>query len=226
MESGIYKITNKVNNKIYIGSSIDIKERWYSHKNYLNKNKHNNLYLLNAWNKYKEENFVFEILELVDDNTKLIEREQFYIDTLTPCDRNIGYNISPTAGSTLGYKHTESAKEKVRQANLGKTYSDEINKSKGRTTSKSEIHKLNISKSLKGNIKILGRITYTKPVLQFDLNDNLINRWDSGKIASETLKISHTSISACCNNRMIKYNNCIWRFEFGDKKITNNNKND
>ena len=88
---GIYKITNLVNGKIYYGSSKDIEKRWRIHKNNLNNNKHHNIKLLNAWNKYGEENFKFDIIEECNE-TILLEREQYYLD-LKP-DYNIGLKSS------------------------------------------------------------------------------------------------------------------------------------
>lgn len=49
--SGIYKITNLVNNKVYIGQSVNIRKRWNQHVLELNKNIHPNIYLQSAWNK-------------------------------------------------------------------------------------------------------------------------------------------------------------------------------
>lgn len=77
--SGIYKITNKVNNKSYIGSSNNIKRRWKQHINLLNKGEHHSIKLQRAWNKYGQDNFKFEILEECDVE-KLLYLEQFYID--------------------------------------------------------------------------------------------------------------------------------------------------
>jgi group I intron endonuclease len=88
---GIYRIKNLVNGKIYYGSSKDIKKRWRTHKNKLNNGKHHNSPLLNAWNKYGEENFIFEIIELCDEKI-LLEREQYYLD-LKP-EYNIGIKSS------------------------------------------------------------------------------------------------------------------------------------
>lgn len=48
----VYKIYNKINGKFYIGSSIDLGERWKSHIDELNRNVHDNFHLQNAWNKY------------------------------------------------------------------------------------------------------------------------------------------------------------------------------
>ena len=88
---GVYKITNLINGKIYVGSSKDIKYRWCQHKTQLREGIHGNVYLQNAWNKYKEQNFIFEIIEECDPSVQF-EREQYYLDTLHPFDDN-GYNI-------------------------------------------------------------------------------------------------------------------------------------
>lgn len=77
--SGIYKIENKVNGKIYVGSSKDIKNRWMQHKRELNKNTHHSVKLQRAWNKYGEENFEFSILEECAEDKRLY-LEQYYID--------------------------------------------------------------------------------------------------------------------------------------------------
>lgn len=88
---GVYKITNIVNGKFYIGSSNDIKARWRQHKDKLRVNKHGNTYLQNAWNKYGEENFLFEVVEECNPEFQF-EREQYYLNTLNPFDDQ-GYNI-------------------------------------------------------------------------------------------------------------------------------------
>ena len=74
---GIYKITCKVNNKIYIGSTeVCFKQRFKKHKQRLRNNYHENDYLQKSWNKYGEDNFVFEILEEISDKSKVKEKEQ------------------------------------------------------------------------------------------------------------------------------------------------------
>ncbi|MEN6292413.1 MAG: GIY-YIG nuclease family protein, partial [Methanobacterium sp.] len=60
---GVYKISNKIDGKSYYGSSKNIEKRWLRHKNELNKNKHINILLQRAWNKYGEENFIFSVVE-------------------------------------------------------------------------------------------------------------------------------------------------------------------
>ena len=90
---GIYKITNIINNKCYIGQSIDINRRWYDHKYkalYKNDISYNSA-LHSAMRKYGIENFVLEIVEECKEN-QLDEREKYWIkesNSLTPN----GYNI-------------------------------------------------------------------------------------------------------------------------------------
>ena len=74
---GIYMITNKINNKKYIGQSIRIETRWREHKNsYLRNDKNTHLY--NAMKKYGLENFDFIILE-ERKKEELNNREKYWI---------------------------------------------------------------------------------------------------------------------------------------------------
>lgn len=126
---GIYKITNKINGLIYIGSSKNIEYRWRKHKEMLESDRHYNCHLQSSWNKYGSENFIFEVLEETTKNHLLI-REQYYLDTLTPFD-TLGYNACKIAGSPLGYKHTEETIEKRRKILKGRTVSEETRKKIG-----------------------------------------------------------------------------------------------
>ena len=119
-KSGIYKIINLSNNKIYVGSAINIRTRWNSHRSLLNNNKHDNNHLQNAWNRYSENNFRFEIIEYVNNKNNLLLREQFWINKLNVCDKTIGYNLCPIAGSRLGQKISEESKNRISQAQRGK----------------------------------------------------------------------------------------------------------
>ena len=89
---GIYKITNLVNGKVYIGSSIDIKRRWKKeHLYFLEKNKHWNDHLQSSWNKYGKKNFKFEIEEPCSEEL-LIEREDYNINKYDSMNPDKGYN--------------------------------------------------------------------------------------------------------------------------------------
>jgi group I intron endonuclease len=109
MNSGIYQIRNLINNKLYIGSSQVISKRWELHKCSLKTNKHHNIHLQRAYNKYGKDNFVFEILEHIDDINNLYPKEQYYIDLLKP-EYNIGGVVG--GGKLKDHPNWESIKIK------------------------------------------------------------------------------------------------------------------
>ncbi|SRR6266568_437934 len=110
--SGIYKITCTANKKIYIGSAVNLQQRKKGHFSCLRRNEHVNKHLQNAWNKYGEQTFIFEVLEYVLPMS-LTAREQYWFKKLKPFDRK-GFNIAREAGSTLGYKYAPETIEKMR----------------------------------------------------------------------------------------------------------------
>lgn len=129
--AGIYVIQNIINNKLYIGSSNNIHKRKISHFGNLRRNKHNNRKLQYSFNKYGEENFVFCLIESIDNLDNLLIREQLWIDFFNP-----EFNIIPFADrrefsdetkkrlseSHKGNKHTEKAKIKIGLASKGNKY--------------------------------------------------------------------------------------------------------
>jgi group I intron endonuclease len=70
LKSGIYRIINKLNGRIYIGSSKEFKRRWKQHTYSLRSQKHQNKFLQADFNKCGEEAFVFEVVETTDGKTK------------------------------------------------------------------------------------------------------------------------------------------------------------
>lgn len=107
--SGIYKITNLINGKFYIGLSVNLKRR--SIEYFCNKNvskKSNVLY--KAIRKYSKENFLFEVIEYVFDLSKLSEREVYWIETLNP-----EYNMNLGGLGNKGYNVSEETKDVLRQ---------------------------------------------------------------------------------------------------------------
>ncbi len=142
MKNVIYKISNNVNDKIYIGSSVKFSIRCNQHKFHLLKNSHFNKKLQNHVNKYGFDSLVFEIIE--SDCKNLIDREQFYIDLLNPF-----FNIRKIAESNFGLKRTNEQKVfMVKQRNLRNGYK------KGWTHSKETIDKIKKTRLMNGGYNI------------------------------------------------------------------------
>lgn len=121
-KSGVYRLTNLVNKKTYVGSSVDLRKRFHVYYSTARLST-SNMAIYKALLKYGHSNFSLEILEYCEPD-KAISKEQKYIDLLNP-----PYNLNPIAGSTLGYKHSEEALAKL-SANMtarmtGRTVSDE-----------------------------------------------------------------------------------------------------
>lgn len=134
--AGIYKITNKINNKIYIGMTTkDIEVRWKQHlKVSKNKNNKNHRLIHKAILKYGIENFIFEKLYETDviNLEHLKELEIKYIKEYNSFES--GYNLTKGGDGTYGYKLSQERKEYLSQLYLGTKLSNE--------------HKNNITKGL------------------------------------------------------------------------------
>lgn len=96
MKSGIYKIVCLANGKFYVGSTNDLVVRWQTHRARLRGGKHENAHLQNAWKKYGENKFRFEVVEYIAED-KLFDIEQGYLDRLGAYERDVGFNLSRTA---------------------------------------------------------------------------------------------------------------------------------
>jgi group I intron endonuclease len=103
-KNGIYRIINKENGRVYIGSTIRFKKRFPSHINRLLSGKHENTFLQNDWNKCGSEAFLFEVVEVVEDPRELLVREQFFLDQYYD-NQNQCYNLrSDACDSRVGCK--------------------------------------------------------------------------------------------------------------------------
>jgi group I intron endonuclease len=116
--SGIYRIRNIVDGKVYIGSAINFRVRWNQHRCLLRQGKHFCKHLQAAWNKRGAHAFVYEIIEACE-NERLIEREQHWLDAIKSYDRSFGYNSRLKAENQLGLRHSEASKLKVSQTKKG-----------------------------------------------------------------------------------------------------------
>ena len=148
--SGIYKITNITNNKVYFGSSIELERRWKNgHLDQLRANKHGNDHLQKAFNKHGEASFKFEIVMYCSPNDCLFYEQRFldaYWDGGINC-----YNIAKNAqAARTGIPHTEETKLKIKIASSNPTQETRDKKSKSHTGLKqTEEHNNNISNGLK-----------------------------------------------------------------------------
>ena len=109
---GIYKITNQINNKVYIGQADKLDYRKQRHFYQLEQNKHHNEHLQRAFKKYGKYNFMFEIIEETND---LNNRELFWINEYGGVNSDLNYNLK----DPLTMKWSEYVRVKQRKTMLG-----------------------------------------------------------------------------------------------------------
>lgn len=212
MTSGIYLITNKLNNMQYVGQSVNIEDRLYRHSI-----TDDNCYLHNAIKKYGWKNFKTQIIECCEPDRKILnEREIYYIEYFNTLMPN-GYNM--TKG---GNANSEHIKKKVKQYDLegiyiqtfssikeasiatgiDSRYISDVANHNNRYTAKSfqwcfegEEHNIqNNPKNYSGYEKI--------PVCQYDLKGQYIKTIESLSAAAKQVRLSDANgIKKCCETK-------------------------
>ena len=108
-EPGIYKCTCMSNGLVYVGQAQSLSSRKYQHISRLKNHRHGNQHLQRAWDKYGEENFVWEVLEVCSPNM-LDAREIFWIEELDSFKH--GFNNTAGGGGLRGFQQTDETKAK------------------------------------------------------------------------------------------------------------------
>lgn len=222
--SGIYKITNKTNNKVYIGKSQDIYTRWWTHEYDFNRNAHANPHFQRSWDKYGKDNFIFEIIEKCDLSI-INDREIYWISYYDSTNSDKGYNLREGGeGGSL----TDDVKMRMSLSARG-------NKS---SLSSKEVFRIRellylgmdrkeICKMYNTNLKILtaistydtydyilpelkGKLTYNKKKALDERNQTILKYFDEGHTVRETAKYLNYSDSIV-EKVIYKYRPCNYK---------------
>lgn len=215
----LYKITDLINNKIYIGQTVNPKRRWRDHK-WLALNKQEQ-YIHRAMNKYGISNFTFETIASCLTQNDADETERLIIQQYDSRNKEKGYNISPGGEfiwnkglpkeqqPMFGKKQSEYQKQRMSEIHSGKEVliTEETKKKMSdvrRGRPKSEKWKKNISDSNKG----IKRSECTKKRISESKKGNT-NRQGTCKFSedqqNEIVLLSKSGLSAC---KIAKIYNC------------------
>ena len=232
----IYKTTNLINNKIYIGKRIFNKDKFFKNKYY-----GSGRALKEAIKKYGIENFDREILEGVD-NDFLEEREIYWIQKYKSNNKDIGYNLTKGGNSKYGRKignMSDDTKKKISESVSkylkdnghpfeGKYHSEESkekikNKLKGRRLTDEHIRKLaDGHRGLKYNkppkdLKV--KIDQSIAIKQLSLCGNFIREWTSIMEAAKELNIDRSGISRACRGVYKQCGGYKWHYKLKNEKV-------
>ena len=219
----IYKITNNINHKIYIGQTINsIERRFKQHLSCARNNTSGHLYF--AMRKYGLENFTIEILEKTNV-TNLNEREKYYITLFNSTDPKIGYNIL-NGGGNGHITHPEHNRytRPVNKYDLDGNFITSIKE----CAEANNMAPSQVSICVLGKIKSWNNAQYKyqedmpekitgkygqKQVAQYDLDDNFIQQFESIAAAGRAIKASSPyKISDCCNGKLKTAYKFKWRW--------------
>lgn len=237
---GIYCIENKINNKKYIGQSVDIKNRWSKHKNELESNIHHNQYLQQSWNKYGKENFKFYII-IECSKSELNELEICYIKKFDSINKKYGYNL--TKGGDKKVQFTYDVLEKISNSSskfpvlqftldgiLVNQYKNcnvaakELNLESKRLyqcCQNNERYKTAYGyiwiyehnyKIYEFSVENYKKKSTSKPVSQYDLQNNYIATYKSAREAEKETGIGYKMISRVCNGGRPYTHGYIFKF--------------
>ena len=218
----IYKHTNKINGKVYIGqTNQEPSRRWKNGNGYRNQD-----YFWNAIQKYSWGGFEHEILfsNLTHDEADMKEKEliSFYKSN----DRQYGYNIA-NGGNSIG-KHSEETKIKIKKASTGRKHTEETKEKmskakKGKESSfkgkkhteeakrkSSESHKGRKNSYLVERNKVFN--ARATSIVQLDSDGKLINEFKSIRDASSKTNINRLCIANVCKGKQNHAGGFKWMY--------------
>lgn len=200
----IYKFENKINGKVYIGKTKNIKERIYQH-NHVTKNK--NTKFGNAIRKYGIDMFNFDILITIHSNSSehlniiLNCLEKYFIKRYNSF--NNGYNCTLGGDGTINFKHSEETKNKLRN----KIVSKETRKKIGNARKDKPCHRKLTEKWRKSVIEVK-----SIPINQFSKDGIFIKKWSSITEAARYYNLPKSCISRVCKDERKSCGGFIWRY--------------
>jgi hypothetical protein len=219
----IYKIENTVNGKVYVGQSKQPDRRWNDHKRIMNttneRERRKPLYV--DMREYGVDRFSFSLLEKCEDND-MNEREAFWIDRLHSQFWNNGYNIYG-GGRGQGTFVTRPISQYDLDGNFIRAYQNQCEAARA-----TGLDSRSIGKACNGKLITCGGFQWRysddgppesyreirgKAVLQYDLDGNLVKRYENLKQAGDELGIRYQDISDCCKGIYYSVYGHVWKFE-------------
>lgn len=212
--------------KTYIGiTSKPVNERWMNGRGYIRNN-----HFWNAIKKYGWENITHEVLETGLSRKEASDAERRYISLFDSSNPLCGYNL--TDGGEAGAHHTEESRRKLSESKKGKRYNIGVPFTEERKRHLRENHadarganNPNFGKKWTQEqlavrqahrvYKTGGENPTATPILQLDLDGNLVKRW--GSISEASKEFCRTSIKDCLRGKYKQHRGFLWRYEDGKR---------
>lgn len=187
----VYKHTNKINGKVYIGITCQrIHDRWKGGHGYRSQ------YFSRAIKKYGWDGFVHEIVAENLSKEDACELERILIKSYRSTETEYGYNqaLGGDGGGMYNKHHSESAKKKISKARKENGFTED--------------HKRHISESKQG-----AKHHLAKKVYQYTKDGEFIREWDYMSLAAKELNINKGNIGSVCNGDRKTAGGFVWKYE-------------
>lgn len=204
--SFIYKITNLIDNKVYIGlTTRTVEARWKEHC------RHGSQQIDDAIQIYSIENFQIETLEECDESI-LDDREKYWIDYYDSFKN--GYN-NTYGGRGNNFIMTDKSDVVLQLWKNGLTINKIIEKtSLNVETVRSYLNKNGITKEqIRERANYYIGLSKSHPVLQYDLDGNFIKEWNTAVEAANALNLNSKYITSTCRGHQKTYNGMKWKYK-------------
>lgn len=220
----IYKITNNLNGKIYIGQTIQTVEARFNDHCRNRKNKNSGIDA--AIKKYGKENFSIETICEAKTLEELNKLEKYYIKFYNSTNSEIGYNLCEGGNNTKGYHHTEESKKKMSKSRMG-IFAGEKNPFYGKKhtlETRQRLREIKTGRKLTDEWK--KHLSETSPMKRKVICITTGEKFNSIVEAANKYNLKSTHISAICRGRRnqtkgykFMYDNTVPSLEDKSRKV-------
>lgn len=211
----IYKITNTLNNKIYIGqTSQKIQDRWNDHKKCKD-----DYPLQRAIKKYGWDNFTKEVIETVDSFEQAIEREKYWINYYKTCipihGNQYGYNLTPGGEGVI--RITPEQEELILQ--LWNQHKNLTQIGKILHIDRHTAQRILARKGVSSEEFQKNKFYHYHPIYVYNLNGELLNVYDTRNEVCQKYNINTTQIDNVLTHKMASTHKLIFLYEEDKLKL-------
>lgn len=211
--SGIYQIQSKCKpDRVYVGSAVNISNRWSVHLLGLKRGKHHSILLQRHTNKYGVSDLSFSVLEYCSKDL-LVKIEQQYLSELNPF-----FNIAKIAGSPMLNKHhSAKTKKQMSKSHKGrKVWNEGLSSWNKGLTKETDLRVKKQSEAVIGRKHskkhcINNGLSRRKSIIQLDMENTIIREWEGACVAEKELSLQN--VNACLKGRARSCGGFRWKYK-------------
>ena len=213
----IYKVTNSVNSKVYIGQTVNsLAKRKEKHLRDAKSNIDGSIVFYNALKKYRLSNFQWDIIDSAETKEELNKKEIQWIKKLKSHIRSgCGYNMTIGGEGSNGFKHSEKSKRKMSEVHKGFKHTEESKRkmSQNRSGIKRTPEMRKRDSEIRMGLGANEKNPRARAVVKLSKEGGFLERFPTAKQGAESVNGKRSAISNCCNGESKTSYGFKWMFE-------------